>query len=102
MITALRTFGILSLCLILTSSCATSSRSGVFQTGRASWYGERFHGRKTAIGEVFDMNAMTAAHPKLPFGTRVLVKSKTTGKVVEVRVNDRGPFAHNRIIDLSF
>ncbi len=86
----------------LLASCATSSKSNIYQTGLASWYGDRFHGRKTASGEVYNMHAMTAAHPKLPFGTKLMVTSKSTGKSVQVRVNDRGPFAKRRIIDLSF
>ena len=68
----------------------------------ASWYGERFNGRKTASGEIFNMNAMTAAHPTLPFGTKLIVRSKKSGKSVTVRVNDRGPYSSNRIIDLSY
>lgn len=68
----------------------------------ASWYGEQFHGRKTASGELFNMNAMTAAHASLPFGTIVSVYSVETGKSVEVRINDRGPFAKGRILDLSY
>ncbi len=92
----------LILCFGLLSSCATSSKSNFSQRGFASWYGERFHGRKTASGETFNMYALTAAHPRFPFGTRLLVTSKTTGKSVEVRVNDRGPFSKGRIIDLSF
>lgn len=73
----------------------------VFAKGRASWYGKRFHGRRTASGERFDMHALTAAHKTLPFGTRVRVRSVHTGKEVVVRINDRGPYAHQRIIDLS-
>lgn len=73
----------------------------VFAKGRASWYGKRFHGRRTANGERFDMHALTAAHKTLPFGTRVRVRSVHTGKEVVVRINDRGPYAHQRIIDLS-
>ncbi|WBY03978.1 septal ring lytic transglycosylase RlpA family protein [Ramlibacter tataouinensis] len=72
-----------------------------FQRGVASWYGPRFHGRRTASGERFDMNALTAAHPSLPFGTRVTVRSLVNGREVTVRINDRGPFAPGRIIDLS-
>lgn len=68
----------------------------------ASWYGKQFQGRKTASGEQFDMNQLTAAHRKLPFGTVVRVTSLSTNKSVVVRINDRGPFAHNRIIDLSY
>lgn len=72
-----------------------------FQRGVASWYGLPFHGRKTANGERFDMNALTAAHPSLPFGTRVKVRSLVNGREVIVRINDRGPFTPGRIIDLS-
>lgn len=70
-------------------------------TGLASWYGSRFQGRPTASGEPFDMHSMTAAHRTLPFGTRVRVINEATGQSVIVRVNDRGPFAGKRIIDLS-
>ncbi len=73
----------------------------VFQRGGASWYGLEFHNRKTANGERFDMGAMTAAHRTLPFGTRVCVRSLVNGREVLVRINDRGPFAMGRIIDLS-
>ncbi len=69
--------------------------------GLASWYGEPFHGRRTANGEVFDMNALTAAHKTLPFGTRVRVENPATGQAVVVRINDRGPFRPGRVIDLS-
>jgi rare lipoprotein A len=71
------------------------------ERGMASWYGERFHGRRTASGEPFDMNAMTAAHKTLPFGTQVRVRHARTGKEVLVRINDRGPHVRGRIIDLS-
>lgn len=77
----------------------TSSR--VIQSGRASWYGPGFHGRRTASGETFNTHALTAAHRTLPFGTKVRVVNKRTGKSVVVRINDRGPFAHGRVIDLS-
>ncbi|GAA4643488.1 hypothetical protein GCM10023115_14480 [Pontixanthobacter gangjinensis] len=69
--------------------------------GVASYYGRRFHGRQTANGERFNMNAMTAAHKTLPFGTRVVVTNPSNGKSVTVRINDRGPYAHGRTIDLS-
>ena len=69
--------------------------------GKASWYGPRFHGRRTANGERYDMHALTAAHKTLPFGTRLRVRSVHTGKEVVVRINDRGPYKHQRIIDLS-
>lgn len=71
------------------------------ETGLASWYGQRFHRRRTASGELFDMNAMTAAHRTLAFGTRICVRNRETGKGVVVRVNDRGPHVANRIVDLS-
>ncbi len=70
-------------------------------TGVASYYGRRFHGRRTANGERFNMNAMTAAHKRLPFGTRVRVTNQRNGKSVVVRINDRGPFVRGRTIDLS-
>lgn len=73
----------------------------VIAQGVASWYGEPFHGRRTASGEVFDMNELTAAHKTLPFGTRVRVRHISTGKEVTVRINDRGPHVPGRIIDLS-
>lgn len=73
----------------------------VFQRGGASWYGIQFHQKKTANGERFDMGAMTAAHKTLPFNTRVCVRSLVNGKEVLVRINDRGPYASGRIIDLS-
>lgn len=71
------------------------------ENGRASWYGPKFNGRLTANGERFDMNQMTAAHRTLPFNTVVLVENLDSGKSILVRINDRGPFAKNRIIDLS-
>lgn len=70
-------------------------------TGLASYYGKRFNGRLTANGERFNMNALTAAHKTLPFGTKVLVTNPRNGKTVTVRINDRGPYAHGRSIDLS-
>ncbi|NJM97469.1 MAG: septal ring lytic transglycosylase RlpA family protein [Phormidesmis sp. RL_2_1] len=69
--------------------------------GGASWYGPGFHGRRSASGEVFNQNALTAAHKTLPFGTRVLVTNLNNGRQVTVRINDRGPYSGNRIIDLS-
>ncbi len=70
-------------------------------SGAASWYGSRFQGRRTASGERFDMNALTAAHKSLPFGTRVRVTNPANGRSVVVRINDRGPYHGGRIIDLS-
>jgi rare lipoprotein A len=71
------------------------------QSGGASWYGPGFHGRRTASGERFNTHALTAAHKSLPFGSRVRVTNERTGRSVVVRINDRGPYAHGRVIDLS-
>lgn len=71
------------------------------QCGGASWYGPGFHGKKTASGQRFNENAMTAAHKTLPFGTVVKVTNQKTGKSIKVTITDRGPFAKGRIIDLS-
>jgi rare lipoprotein A len=73
----------------------------VMQTGLASWYGARHHGKRTANGERFDQKKLTAAHPTLPWGSIVKVTSLANGKSVNVRINDRGPFIKDRIIDLS-
>ena len=75
--------------------------AGNNQCGGASWYGPGFNGKKSASGERFNQNAMTAAHKSLPFGTVVKVVSQKTGKSVQVRINDRGPYHGGRIIDLS-
>jgi rare lipoprotein A len=72
------------------------------ERGVASWYGRMFHGQKTAIGETYDMYAMTAAHPTLPLPSYARVTNTATGRSVVVRVNDRGPFLHDRIVDLSY
>ena len=81
---------------------STSSPRGATQTGRASWYGGAHHGRLTASGERFDMHALTAAHPSLPFGTRLRVVNLDNDRQVEVRINDRGPSVSGRILDLSY
>jgi rare lipoprotein A len=78
-----------------------SSHEGFVQEGIASSYGRDFHGRKTSSGEPFDMNAMTAAHKTLPLGVYVRVLHKRTGREIVVRINDRGPFVRERVIDLS-
>ena len=70
-------------------------------SGRASWYGPGFHGRRTANGEVFNQHALTAAHPSLSFGTKVRVTNLNNGRSVIVRINDRGPYSGGRVIDLS-
>lgn len=79
----------------------TQITENAFQKGTASWYGPGFHGRRTASGEQFNSSAMTAAHRSLPFGTKVRVVNEKNGRSVVVRVNDRGPFSHRRIIDLA-
>jgi rare lipoprotein A len=83
------------------SSAASEIHSKKVITGSASWYGPGFHGRRTANGERYDMNKLTAAHKSLPFGTRVRVTNAKTGQSVVVRINDRGPFVGRRVIDLS-
>lgn len=75
---------------------------GFVQVGKASWYGEKFHGRPTAGGEIFDMHKKTAAHKTLPLGTYVKVINLSNKKSTHLRINDRGPFVKGRIIDLSY
>ena len=77
------------------------SAAGYVEQGVASWYGPDFHGKRTSTGETYDMHAMTGAHPTLPLPTWVRVTNLENGRSVDVRLNDRGPFAKNRIIDLS-
>src|SRR3989441_8564631 len=72
------------------------------QVGVASWYGPGFHGNRTANGEIYDQYELTAAHPSLPLGTRVMVTNLENGRAVQVRINDRGPFVGGRAIDLSY
>jgi rare lipoprotein A len=80
----------------------TSKEAKPYQVGNASWYGKQFHGRVTASGEDFDMFELTAAHRQLPLGTYVKVTNLRNGKWIIVRVNDRGPYVANRIMDLSY
>ncbi len=75
--------------------------SGYDAVGMASWYGKPYHGRRTASGQIYNMYRMTAAHPTLPFGTRVAVTNLENGRTVIVTINDRGPFKRNRVLDLS-
>ena len=82
-----------------TSKKTTASKT--YQTGIASFYGGKWHGRKTANGEIFNTNSLTAAHKTLPFNTRVKVTNLSNGKSVIVRINNRGPYIKGRIIDLS-
>ncbi|MDD9302882.1 MAG: septal ring lytic transglycosylase RlpA family protein [Desulfobacter sp.] len=79
-----------------------ATASGYVEKGTASWYGKKFHGRKTSNGETYNMYAMTAAHKTLPMNTWVRVENLNNGQQIQVRVNDRGPFVTGRIIDLSY
>ena len=101
--------GIVTITLVA-SGCATTKPSraaavapapGTRIVGLASWYGQKHQGRATASGEAFDMNKLTAAHRTMPFGTRLRVTSVETGRSVVVRVNDRGPWANDRVLDVS-
>lgn len=89
--------------LVFTGLCGAFSAAEAqsLQSGGASWYGPGFHGRRTASGERFNTHALTAAHRSLPFGSRIQVTNERTGRSVVVRINDRGPFAKGRVIDLS-
>ena len=96
--------------LLLLVSCTSSKRAKKFETetsysqtmqGVASWYGKPFHGRRMANGQRFDMNRLTAAHRKLPFGTKVEVTNLQNNNKVVVTITDRGPFIKNRILDVS-
>jgi rare lipoprotein A len=102
---------IVLLSVVLASACAqrkavrtapASIEKHHAETGQASWYGKAHQGKRTASGEPFDMHALTAAHRTLPFGTIVRVTNLKNRKSVDVRVNDRGPFRSDRVIDLSY
>jgi len=103
-------FIVIGLGAFLYQGCAIAPRSvdrfpgypiGFVERGMASWYGPGFHGNKTANGELYDMYKLTAAHRTLPLGSVAIVHSLTSGRHVTVRINDRGPFARGRILDLS-
>lgn len=85
-----------------TAQKASKAESKPYQVGNASWYGKQFHGRTTSSGEDFDMFELTAAHRKLPLGTFVKVTNLKNGKWIIVRINDRGPYVGDRIMDLSY
>lgn len=97
---------LLGLALILSPACVPRGRyfprKGNVQTGLASWYGPDFHGKPTSNKEIYNMYEMTAAHKTLPFGTKVMVTNLDNGRAAVVRINDRGPFVGDRIIDLSY
>jgi rare lipoprotein A len=80
---------------------AASAKPSHKEVGEASWYGPGFHGKETASGETFNQGKMTAAHPTLPMGTQATVTNLENSKKVEVRINDRGPYVGDRVIDLS-
>ncbi len=92
---------VLSACSQTPPSSVRHSSTSYQETGKASYYANKYQGRQTASGERFNQNAKTAAHKKLPFGTTVKVTNVNNGKSVVVRINDRGPFVKGRIIDLS-
>ena len=95
---------LIAIASLLLSACASHSQidpNGYRAEGQASYYGARHHGNKTASGERFDQHALTAAHRSLPFGSLVRVTNLRNDKSVVVRINDRGPYARKRIIDLS-
>ncbi len=99
-----RCIAVVVVCVNIAGCCGLGAlaRPDRVQTGWASYYGREFDGRKTANGETYDMHALTAAHRSLPFGTRVKVTDIETGRSVVVRINDRGPWAKGRILDLSY
>jgi rare lipoprotein A len=92
----------LAACSLPVAKTSTAPAGRVTQTGVASWYGPGFHGRTAASGTVYDQHELTAAHQTLPLGARVMVTNLNNGKSAEVTINDRGPFAKGRIIDLSY
>lgn len=85
-----------------TNAIKEIEKNDIYQVGIASWYGDKFHGKRTSNGEVYNMNMLTAAHKKLPFNTIVEVENLDNRRKVLVRINDRGPFVKDRIIDLSY
>ncbi|MGL4635997.1 MAG: septal ring lytic transglycosylase RlpA family protein [Beijerinckiaceae bacterium] len=91
----------LTLVLAVATQGLASTDALANQTGMASYYGPKFHGKKTASGERFNQNAMTAAHRTAPFGSQMKVTNVSNGRSVVVRINDRGPFIRGRIIDVS-
>src|SRR2546428_10682069 len=105
---SLRAVAILA-CLVpaALAGCGSSAQSAHradtdAKVGYASFYAHRFHGRATAYGETYDEKALTAAHPSLPLGTRIRVTNLANGRSVVLRINDRGPWAKNRLIDVSY
>jgi rare lipoprotein A len=99
-----RLAGALAAPALLAAGCSLwrGNAPGPVQVGTASWYGTELHGSRTASGERFDQHAFTAASPSLPIGTRVRVTNLANSRSVVVRINDRGPFAHGRVLDVSY
>jgi rare lipoprotein A len=93
--------GIIAILAFMPLVASAKYSTGDTQTGVASYYANRLHGNKTASGQRYDKTAYTAAHKRLPFGTKVRVTQKKTGKSVVVTINDRGPYVKGRVIDLS-
>jgi len=100
---------LIGIIIVMVSACAHQGirqggryTTGQRQIGMASWYGKDFHGRPTSSGEIYDMNRLTAAHKTLPLGTEIRVEHLKNGRSVRVKVNDRGPFVGDRILDLSY
>lgn len=97
-----KSYYLLIILFVFIDSCnVLDSKKCLLESGIASWYGEDFHGSKTANGEIYDMESLTAAHKTLPFNTVVRVVNLDNGKFVTVRINNRGPFVEGRVIDLS-
>lgn len=94
-------FAVLTIVLAPAGCAVAAEDSDSSFSGNASWYGVPFHGRKTASGEIFDMNKLSGAHRSLPFATKVLVENPKTGKSAIIKINDRGPFVKTRVMDLS-
>lgn len=96
-----------AVCCLMLGACSWMPKGesafdiGIKERGVASWYGEEFHGKQAASGEIFDMGALTAAHRTLPLGSMVKVTNLANGRHVRVRINDRGPYVNGRILDLS-
>jgi rare lipoprotein A len=93
--------GVLALSGCTSERSVEPSKGSHKEVGEASWYGPGFHGKETASGETFNQGKMTAAHPTLPMGTQATVTNLENSKKVEVRINDRGPYVGDRVIDLS-
>ncbi len=97
----MRLYFLLAALIVLSACSSQRTQHSADISGQASWYGAQHHGKKTASGERFNQNALTAAHRTLPFGSKVKVTNTRNNKSVTVRINDRGPYSKGRVIDLS-